>query len=122
MDILVLPLLLFVVLAVVLLVRKVRFTAAAQRIARRIGEEGGFAYRDDLPRDPRGKVRRDVAVVELDRRKAIVEADPDDWRAWFHLGVAHGDLRESQAARAAVQRAVALERAQSARPDAPEGD
>lgn len=101
------------VLAVVLFVRKVRFTSAAQRVARRIGEEGGFAHREDLPRDARGKVERDIAVMELGKRQAEVEADPDDWRAWFMLGVAHGDVKDPHAAREAVRRAVALERAQS---------
>ena len=43
MDWLAFALLAVVALALVLFVRKVRFTFAAQRVARRIGEEGGFA-------------------------------------------------------------------------------
>ena len=108
------------VLAVVLFVRKIRFTAAAQRVARRIAEEGGFAHREQIPRGPKGRVQRDVAVVELDQCKAAVEADPENWRAWFHLGVAHGDMDDPTAARAAVRRAIALERAESARADGPD--
>ena len=111
MDLFGLFLLVLVVVGAVLVVRQVRFTAAAQRLARRIAEEGGFE-RDSLARDPRGKVLPEVAAEQFTLRKAAVDADPEDWRAWFQLGVAYGDLRQPQAARAAVRRAVALERAQ----------
>lgn len=115
MDLIALLLLVLLALGVVLLARQVRFTAAAQRLARRIAEEDGFD-REGLERDARGKVVPEVAEREFTRRQAAVDADPDDWRAWFQLGVAYGDLRQPAAARSAVRRAISLEKAQRTDP------
>src|SRR6478735_4013209 len=97
MDLLGLIFLIVFVVGVVLFIRQMRFGTSAQRLARTIAEEGGFER--DLERDHRGKVVPHVAAEQL-----------NDWRGWFQLGVALGDMRNPAAARSAVRRAVALER------------
>ncbi len=114
MDWLALLFLVLVVGAAVLFVRQVRFTYSAQRLARIIAAEDGFD-RSSLERDARGKVVPEVAAGRLKACQAAVDAQPDDWRSWFQLGVALGDMRNPQAARAAVRRAVALHRAEADR-------
>jgi hypothetical protein len=115
MDLVAFLFLALVALAVVLFVRQVRFSYAAQRLARVIAAEDGFD-RSSLERDAKGKVVPEVAAARLQVCESGVEARPDDWREWFQLGVALGDMRNPQAARAAVKRAVALERAQASPP------
>ena len=111
MTLLGLLLLALIVLGAFMFVRQVRFGASAQRLARIIDSEGGFG-RDDLPRDAKGRVEPEAAAEELARAQAAVEAAQDDWRLWFRLGVAFGDTKQPDAARSAVRRAVAIERAE----------
>jgi hypothetical protein len=111
MDLVGLLFLVLIVGSIVLFVRQVRFSYAAQRLARVIASEDGFD-RSSLERDARGKVVPEVAAERLKVCQAAADAVPDDWRAQFQLGVAYGDMRNPQAARAAVRRAVALARAE----------
>lgn len=109
-SVLALLFLVLLVLGIVLFVRQARFGVQAQRLARAIAAEGGFD-REGLARDPKGKVLPEVAVPRLEAARAKADETPDDWRAWFQLGVAYGDARRPQDARQAVRRAVALAKA-----------
>lgn len=101
--------LLLVAVGAVLVVGEVRLAAASQRLGRRLGEEGGLP--EDLPeRLPSGRLPKEAAERQFARRKAEVEAAPEDWRAWFRLALAYTDSRDSSAGRRAMRRAVALER------------
>jgi Flp pilus assembly protein TadD len=53
-------------------------------------------------------VDRAAADIEWQRRKAIVEQSPDDWRAWFLLAVAYDNARDRKQARAAARHAIEL--------------
>jgi hypothetical protein len=84
-------LLLLAVVGVVLVVAEVRFGARSQRLAREAGDLG----------DP----------DDFDAAQAAVEAAPEDWRAWYRLAVAYDAGRDPRRGRAALRRAIALERA-----------
>jgi hypothetical protein len=86
-----LGLLLLAVVGVVLVVAEVRFGARAQRLGRLAGEGG----------DP----------ADFDAAAAAVEGAPEDWRAWYRLAVAYDVGRDARRGRAALRRAMALERA-----------
>jgi hypothetical protein len=104
--------LMFVVLivwAIFIFIRQIRFGVSAQRLARTLAAEGGLD-REHLPRDEKGRVEREAAEIELVARQADAERSPEDWRAWFKLGVAFGDAGRGNEARGAVRRAVMLER------------
>lgn len=97
----------------VLLYGEVRFGLDTQRLGERLAQEGGLPeVPADLPRLPSGRLTRDAADALFDERRAEVEADPDDWRAWFRLGTAYGDARDTPRGRRAMRRAVRLERQQ----------
>jgi hypothetical protein len=101
--------LLLVLVGVLLVAGEVRLAAAGERLGRRLAAEGGLP--EDLPeRRPSGRLPSDAAERQFSRRKAEVEAAPEDWRAWFRLALAYGDARDSSAGRRAMRRAVALER------------
>jgi hypothetical protein len=92
-----------------LLARSFAFGYQTQRLARRLESEDGLPV-DDLPRRASGRAERDAADAAFDRRRAEVDAAPDDWRAWFRVAVAYDDAGDRSRAREAMRRAIALER------------
>jgi hypothetical protein len=82
-------LVLVAVVGVVLVAAEVRFGLAAQRLGRAAGD----------------------VTADFDAAKAAVEAAPEDWRAWYRLAVAYDAERDPRRGRAAMRRAIALERA-----------
>lgn len=80
-------LLMLAVVGIALVAAEVRFGSATQRLGRELGEQ-----------EPLG----------FDEAAAAVEAAPDDWAAWYRLGVAYGDERDPRRGRAAMRRAIAL--------------
>ncbi len=100
--------LLFPVVGLVILVLEMRFGQATERLGRRLGEEGGLPPADEVPRRPSGRVDRDAADAVFERRRAEVEAAPEDWRAWFRLAIAYSDAGDGSRARRAMRRAIVL--------------
>jgi hypothetical protein len=92
-----------------LAVREIAFGRSTQRLGERLGYEGGLPE-DDLPRRPSGRVVREAADVRARERIEDVERHPQDWRCWFRLSVAYDDAGDRSRARAAMRRAIALER------------
>ena len=104
--------LLLVVVGVVLLYGEVRFGMDTQRLGERLAREGGLPeVPADLPRLPSGRLTTDAADGLFAVRRAEVEQAPEDWRAWFRLGTAYGDARDTGRGRTAMRRAVRLEKA-----------
>jgi hypothetical protein len=102
--------LLLPVVGVVLVWRELRFGLAAQELGRALEAEGGLPS-DPLPRRPSGRVDLTAADEVFERRRAEVEAAPDDWRTWYRLAVAYGDAHDARRGRAAMRRAITLYRA-----------
>ncbi|MFL6071626.1 MAG: hypothetical protein ACJ72Y_10140 [Actinomycetes bacterium] len=73
----------------------------------RILDRAGELPADDLPRRPSGRVEREAADTRFAERRAEVEAAPEDWGAWFRLGVAYDDAGDRRRARAAMRTAIA---------------
>jgi cytochrome c-type biogenesis protein CcmH/NrfG len=92
-------LLLLALVGVALVAAEVRFGAGSQRLARLRGP--------DAP--PRRT--QEEADAAFDSVQAAVEAAPEDWRAWYDLALAYADARDPRRGRAAMRRAIALERA-----------
>ena len=63
---------------------------------------------DDLPRSPGGRIDREAATAAFTEVKAQVEADPERWERWFHLGFAYDAAGDRRRARAALRKAMAL--------------
>lgn len=104
--------LLLVVVGAVLLYGEVRFGLDTQRLGERLAREGGLPQVPaDLPRLPSGRLTVEAADALFQARRAEVETDPQDWRAWFRLGTAYGDARDTGRGRTAMRTAVRLEKA-----------
>ena len=99
---------LLVGVGVLLVVGEVRLAAASQRLGRRLFDEG--FREEDLPVLPSGRVERAAADALFARRRAELDADPQDWRRWFLLATAYDAARDPRRGRQAMRRAIALER------------
>ena len=100
--------LLLPLLGVWVVVQELRFGRASERLARQLEAEGGLP-RDEVTTGPgRRRVDRDAADQVFDRRREEVEADPEDWRRWYRLGVAYGDAGDTARGRKALRRAITL--------------
>ena len=97
------------VVGVIVVWRELRFGLAAQELGRALEAEGGLPS-EPMPRRPSGRVDLAAADEVFERRRAEVEAAPDDWRAWYRLAVAYGDAHDTRRGRAALRRALDLHR------------
>ncbi|MET0780594.1 MAG: hypothetical protein ABWZ16_03610 [Microbacterium sp.] len=88
--------------------RELWFGVRAERLARRLETEGGLPEESVSVR-PSGRVLREDADAVFPAYRADVEAHPDDWRAWFRLGLAYDAAGDRKRARAAVRQAIQLE-------------
>ncbi|SFW76276.1 tetratricopeptide repeat protein [Amycolatopsis australiensis] len=82
-----------------------------QRLSRRLDEEGALPDVSDLPRRPSGRVDRAAADAWFEERRAEVEADRGNWRAWYKLAYAYDIAGDRRRARETMKKAVELEAA-----------
>jgi hypothetical protein len=92
------------------LTREVVFGIRSERLVRLLDEQGRLPV-EELPVRASGKPLRDAADAEFPRYQAEVDAAPEDWGAWFRLGLAYDASGDRRRARGAIRRAIALERA-----------
>jgi len=86
------------------------FAFRAQKLGQRLEAEGELPD-EQLPLAPSGRVDRDAAEGVFPRYKQDVESHPDDWRAWFRLGLAYDASGDRRRARWATREAIRLSRA-----------
>ena len=89
------------VVAVWALGRELWFGWRAQQLGLRLEEAVGVR--------PSGRVLREDADAVFPRYRDEVTASPDDWRAWYRLGLAYDASGDRRRAREAVRRAITLE-------------
>lgn len=85
--------------------RELRFGMQMQRMGGELAAADELPV-DDLPRTPSGRIDRAAADEAFVKYRAEVEAAPEDWRAWYRLGVAYDDANDRKRARAAMREAV----------------
>lgn len=85
------------VVGVAIVVEELRFGRAAQRLGQVLDDAGE-------PAPPAGDPQH-----VFDVRRTEAEQAPDDWRAWYRLGVAYGAAGDVGRGRRAVRKAIALE-------------
>lgn len=96
------------VLGAFALVREFRFGMQANRLIRRLSDEGLLP--DDPPRRPSGRVDREAADARFGGFRDDTVDHPDDWRSWLRLGLAYDASGDRRRARAAVRQAITLAR------------
>lgn len=92
------------------LTRELLFGFSSGRLVGLLGDEGELPV-EELPTRPSGRPFREAADAEFPKFQAEVDAAPEDWRAWFRLGLAYDASGDRRRARRAIRTAIALERA-----------
>ena len=92
------------------LVREILFGIRSERLVRLLESQGALPV-EELPVRASGRPLRDAADADFPKYKSEVDAAPDDWRAWFRLGLAYDASGDRRRARGAIRHAIALERA-----------
>ncbi|MET0812228.1 MAG: tetratricopeptide repeat protein [Microbacterium sp.] len=98
-------------IAVWALGRELWFGVRAEQLGRRLEKEGALPGEDVAVR-PSGRVVRADADALFPTYRAAVEAAPEDWRAWYRLGLAYDASGDRRRAREAVRAAIRLESAE----------
>lgn len=88
--------------------RELSFGLRAAKLGKRLEAEGGLPD-DEVDVRASGRPIRDQADALFPAYRAEVEAHPDDWRAWYRLGLAYDGAGDRTRARQAVRKAIALE-------------
>lgn len=88
--------------------REMWFGVRAQQLGRRLEAEGALPE-TTLGLRPSGRFAREEADAVFGRFRADAEANPEDWAAWYRLGLAYDAAGDRRRARAAVRRAIRLE-------------
>ena len=68
---------------------------------------------DDLPRSPGGRIDKAAARAAFEDARERVDADPDDWRVWYHVAFAYDAAGDRSRARESLRRAARLHRSRS---------
>jgi hypothetical protein len=92
--------------------REISFGQAMQSMGAELAAVGDLPV-DDFERTPSGRITTTDAQRFLTAEMARVEADPQDWRGWYRLGLAQDAARDRRRARAAMREARRLHDAQS---------
>lgn len=98
-------LLVFPIIAAGAIAAELVFAARADRLGQTLAAEGGLPG-DDLPQHPSGRIDRSAADAVFPRFQQDAEAHPDDWRAWYRLGLAYDACGDRRRARWATRMAV----------------
>jgi cytochrome c-type biogenesis protein CcmH/NrfG len=88
--------------------RELLFGLGAQRLGRRLADEGALPTEEITVRPSGRPVREEADALFPTYRDAVQEA-PEDWRAWYRLGLAYDGSGDRRRARAAIRKAISLE-------------
>lgn len=99
------------VVAVWALGRELWFGVRAERLGRRLEADDALPSEEVTVR-PSGRAVRSEADALFPAYRADVEAHPEDWRAWYRLGLAYDASGDRRRAREAVRTAIRLEGAE----------
>lgn len=89
--------------------REIAFGVGAQRLSRRMEADGALPA-EELDVRASGRPDRAQADALFPRYREDVQAHPDDWRAWFRLGLAYDGAGDRRRAREAMRTAIRLEK------------
>ncbi|KQP68965.1 hypothetical protein ASF40_13545 [Microbacterium sp. Leaf288] len=93
--------------------RELWFGVRAQQLGKRLEAEDALPQEEVAVR-PSGRVMREDGDAVFPAYRAAAEAHPDDWRAWYRLGLAYDAAGDRRRAREAVRAAIRLEKADRA--------
>ena len=92
------------------IIRELVFGLQIERLAKQVQNEGSWPQFDFEFR-PSGRPTRDSADRVFETVRDTAAKRPDDWHTWFNLGLAYDACGDRRRARAAMRKALKLNRA-----------
>lgn len=92
------------------IIRELVFGLQIERLAKQVQNEGSWPQFDFEFR-PSGRPTRDSADRVFESVRDTAAKRPDDWHTWFNLGLAYDACGDRRRARAAMRKALKLNRA-----------
>lgn len=91
------------------MIRELAFGYAADRLGRQLDGEGGMP---EAPAQltPSGRLRREDVELMIEQYTTAAQADVDDWRARYRLGVVQDAAGRRKDARVSIRQAIRLAR------------
>jgi len=86
-------------------IAELRFGVATEILADQLMAEGAEPE-PELPTTPSGRIQREAADALFATRKAAVESDSGNWRAWYRLALAYDYSGDRRRAREAMRTAI----------------
>ena len=99
--------LMFPAVAIWAIIRELIFGLKIEKLAGKVEESGQWPQFNFKLR-PSGRPTRESANTEFERIRGLVEANENDWLAWFTLGLAYDAAGDRRRARLAMRKALAL--------------
>lgn len=90
------------------IIRELWFGMRAEHVGRRLESEGGLPEEDVAVR-PSGRIVREDGAAVFPKYRTQVEEHPEDWRAWYRLGLAYDAAGDRHRARSAIRQSLRLE-------------
>ncbi|WP_431795909.1 hypothetical protein [Microbacterium enclense] len=98
------------IIALWAIARELWFGVRAQKLGEVLDAEHALPHEEIAVR-PSGRATRDDADALFPAYRDDVEQHPEDWRAWYRLGLAYDASGDRRRARGAVRKAISLEAA-----------
>ena len=85
--------------------RELKFGLNVERLAKTLDDEEGWPSFEFSLR-PSGRAVKAEALLEFDKYREAAEADPENWRKWFALGLMYDACGDRKRARLAMRKAI----------------
>ncbi len=85
--------------------RELRFGLAVEKMGQKLEDEKGWPSFEFSLR-PSGRAVKAEALLEFDKFRQAADADPENWRKWFALGLIYDACGDRRRARMAMRKAI----------------
>lgn len=97
--------LVFPVIAIFSIYREFKFGIAVEKLAKSLETKNEWP-KFSFELRPSGRPTKESARLEFERVRKLTEADPDNWKSWFALGLTYDAAGDRPRARAAMREAI----------------
>jgi tetratricopeptide (TPR) repeat protein len=85
--------------------RELKFGLAVEKLGKKLEDEKGWPSFEFSLR-PSGRAVKAEALLEFDKFCQAADADPENWRKWFALGLIYDACGDRRRARMAMRKAI----------------
>ena len=85
--------------------RELKFGLAVEKLGQKLEDEKGWPSFEFSLR-PSGRAVKAEALLEFDKFRQAADADPENWRKWFALGLIYDACGDRRRARMAMRKAI----------------